>query len=212
MRLYKNRAIIFDFDGVLADSFDPLYALNFDAMRHVGHSFTRQNYRDLFIDNVHKNLRGMIPDHKKFKQFSKYKEERFPHYYKQVELFNFSKFLVRQLSRRSYLGIVSSTKKNFIEELLSREKLISFFAVVAGSDAVSKKEELIQTCEEMGSDASKTYFVTDTVGDLQLGKKLSFRTIAVTWGFHAPSLLKKAHPEAILEDPEELLNYFSGRN
>ena len=56
------RAVILDFDGVLADSFESLYRLNAFAFHHLGLPLNETNYRDLFNGNIHKELKILIGD------------------------------------------------------------------------------------------------------------------------------------------------------
>ena len=61
-----NKLIIFDFDGVLADSFDSFFPLLRDAAKSVGFSLTKKQYRDFFLGNVHQGLRNFIKDNNKY--------------------------------------------------------------------------------------------------------------------------------------------------
>jgi len=48
----KDKFILFDFDGVIADSFSAAFAVN----KKVFPSITEQEYRDRFLGNINKRL------------------------------------------------------------------------------------------------------------------------------------------------------------
>ena len=75
------KVIVFDFDGVLADSFDYFYSLIRDGMKHVGFSFTKKQYRDLFIGNVHQGFRNFINNDQKYLAFSEFRKTNYDRNY-----------------------------------------------------------------------------------------------------------------------------------
>lgn len=203
-------SIIFDFDGVLADSFETLFSLNSDALRLIGRSLTRKDYRALFSGNIHHGLRRLIDDDDARTKFNRFKKSNFSKYYSSAKLFPFAKNLAESLCKTRSLGIVSSTRKPFIERLLKKNKTRKFFKIVLGSTAHSKEKELAQAAAFMKVPGKRTIFVTDTAGDIKAGKKMGFRTFAVAWGFHGKAALRKARPENIFVDAAGLYRHLSG--
>jgi len=51
---YIIKAIIFDFDGVIHDTFEIAYKINLEVMEH---DIGRDEYRDLFNGNIYKNIK-----------------------------------------------------------------------------------------------------------------------------------------------------------
>ena len=135
-------SIIFDFDGVLADSFNELYEMNKKAMELMGEKFTQENYRDLFLGNVHDQLNKKIPQKKLKIQFDQFKNKNFSKYYKGVQLFPHAKKIINALEPKASLSIVSSTPKRLIIRLLKKQGLEKQFKTIHGSKATSKKNEL----------------------------------------------------------------------
>ena len=60
----KRGLIIFDFDGVLADSFETFYPLMRDMMKHVGFSLSPDQYRNFFIGHSFLHFNFHIPGFK----------------------------------------------------------------------------------------------------------------------------------------------------
>ena len=81
-----SKVVIFDFDGVLADSFHVLYHLNAFALQRVGLSLTESGYRWMFTGNIHERLRLLIGDKSKWQKCREIKERYFDDYYSRVKL------------------------------------------------------------------------------------------------------------------------------
>jgi phosphoglycolate phosphatase len=58
--------------------------------------------------------------------------------------------------------------------------------------------------KEYGLEPKECAFVTDTLGDLREAKKAKVPTIAVTWGYHGKTRLKKGSPNLMIHDFEDL--------
>ena len=64
--LNNNRLLIFDFDGVLADSFNCFYPMNKDAMASIGILLSEEEYRNLFLENIHQSFKDLISNNEKY--------------------------------------------------------------------------------------------------------------------------------------------------
>ncbi len=73
--------IIFDFDGVLADSFNTFYPLLRDAMKDAGLSLTPDQYRNLFMGNVHQGIKEFVGDDKKYRTAMEFRNSNYDKYY-----------------------------------------------------------------------------------------------------------------------------------
>ena len=81
----------------------------------------------------------------------------------------------------------------------------TFFSEVLGKEThKSKVEKFKMIFKEYGLKPEECIFVTDTLGDLREAKKVGVPTIAVTWGYHGKTRLKKGSPNLIIHDFEEL--------
>ncbi len=167
----------------------------------------REGYRDLFAVNIHQQFQEMIPANKR-SRFEKFKKAHFGPAYDKVKLFNFSEKLVKNLAKGANLAIVSSTPKAFILKLLKKHGLEGAFREVFGSESTSKAAELERAIELLGSAPGKTHFVTDTEGDIRVGKKLGMVPVAVSWGFHPKSRLAKRNPAMLIGTPSALNKFF----
>lgn len=191
----------------MADSFDLLYGLNATTFGDVGLSLTHDDYRDLFQVNVHSRLKELVPA-EKYAAFLDSKKRHFGPTYEKVALFDFAPDLIRRLSQVGNLIVVSSTPAAFLEKLLKKHGLESFFTKIFGSESMSKASEIEEGLKLLKATPIDAFFVTDTEGDLAVGQKLGLQTIAVTWGFHPSDRLAEKNPTKLIGEPEELLRFF----
>ena len=80
MKKNKN-LIIFDFDGVLADTFDTFYPLIKNSMNHIGLPFKPDQYRKLFIGNVHQGFKDFINNEETYLIFKEFRSANYDKYY-----------------------------------------------------------------------------------------------------------------------------------
>ena len=55
-----------------------------------------------------------------------------------------------------------------------------------------------------------TVFIGDSNHEIEVGKKLGIKTVAVTWGFNSENKLKSHNPDFIAHNSEELGGIISG--
>lgn len=190
------KAIIFDFDGVLIDTYD----ISFDIMKTIDKGITEQNFKDHFNGNAYKEERI------KFKQkdipiFFKKQKEKFT----SKHLFSIKKVL-KKLSDNFQLFIVSSTIDENIKYFLKIGNYDKFFQKILGATTHKLKVEKFKMIfSQFNLKPEECLFITDTVGDIIEARKVNIKTIGVTWGYHEKELLLKQKPFAVVDNAEELL-------
>lgn len=177
--------LIFDFDGVLIDSFDTAFRLIREMM--PGQDFTKADYLECFEGNVYENAKTakycfVIPGF--FEEYLK-------------RLINIPPMdgiaeLIRRLSETHVLTIVSSTRSSVIHEWLERYQLAGCFSDILGEDvSKSKVEKLNMLVEKYEMPKNRYLFITDTLGDLREAEKAGIASIAVSYGWHSEETLRK---------------------
>lgn len=195
----KIKLIIFDFDGVLADTFGTFYPLIRDSMKRVGLKISPDQYRKLFISNLHKGFKDLINDDSKYVIFSKFRKDNYDKYYYNTKnkaiLYRGARQLIEKISKNHILTIASSGKENNIKDLLKQNGINEFFSLVLANSSHSKEGMIKKILDKLDAKPEETTMVTDTVGDLRVAKKIGLKTIAVTWGFHSAKILKSEKPD-----------------
>ncbi len=204
----KKDLIIFDFDGVLADSFDTFYPLIRDGVAHVGLSLTPDQYRNLFTSNVHQGFRDFIKDDKKYMAFLEFRSSNYDKYYNAKLFPGVLKFL-KTIGKSNVLTIASSGRQKNIINLLKKNNIRNLFSLIIANGALSKVEMIKDILDKFPASLEKTFFITDTIGDIKVAKKCGLKTIAVTWGFHSEKMLKSANPDFIAKSFKEIQKILS---
>jgi len=206
-----KKLLVFDFDGVIADSLDILWEF-FDKINKKYKFFTFKN-KDELTTLWDQNLFETVT------KFGVSKEDFIKFYNEWVKLlilntekvkpFDELKPILEKLSQNNYLIIISSNDDKIINDFLKRNDLSEYFSSIYGTEwGISKKIKLEMALNEFKIPKGLTYFITDTIGDLKELKKFGIRTVAVTWGYHDKEKLEKARPNFIVKTPDELLELF----
>ena len=195
------KAIVFDFDGVIGDT----YELNFFVCQMIHEGLTKKEFEDHHNGNVYEQ--PVI----KFDS-----ENILVHTNKMQELFDAQHFfpikdLIARLSQRYLLFINSSADDNSLKRYLDLGGMTAYFKGVMGGETHRLKiEKFKMLFEEYGFSNEECVFVTDTIGDIEEGKKVGVKTIAVTWGYHNRRILEGSSPTFIVDSILELEKVIEG--
>lgn len=193
----NKKIVIFDFDGVIADTFSLCFKI-VDSREYI----TEPEYRRRFEGNVFDAKR-------KFKDPNTTLESFDAHYAPEVmkcETFKGIADAIKALSEKYTLVIVSSTDTVSIDSYLKSVNLRHYFKEILGSDVDRSKVKKIQTVlKDYKAEPADAIFITDTLGDIKEGDHCEVESIAVTWGYNHAEVLKRGRPYAIVNEPAELV-------
>jgi phosphoglycolate phosphatase len=194
------KLIIFDFDGVIADTFELHYQTTLKFIPNA----TRE---ELMAHSLNNPIE---------KPVIKFKKEDFEPYFELFsknftkELFFPVKQMIDELSKIYPLVIVSSTGDEAVEHAVELGGFKNDFKKIYGMNThTSKIEKFKMIFRDFGVTSDECIFITDTIGDIKEAKHLEIKTIAVTWGFHNREVLETAKPFAIIDTIEQLEKYIS---
>lgn len=201
----QKKFLLFDFDGVLTDSFNEAYSVTKSIRPWIT---TEDEYRDLFMGNVYEVLASheksdarLLTTQAEDGFFEKYFELM-----KHVDVIPAMREIIPVLAASHRLLIISSAYGYIIKDVLERGNLLHHFEEILGSDVERNKTKKIQTVfDRHGVDPSDALFITDTAGDVKEARKVNVDSVAVTWGYHNIDRLLTADPFAIVHSPQELL-------
>jgi phosphoglycolate phosphatase len=104
---------------------------------------------------------------------------------------------------------VLSNKADGLTKKVVTDKLPSIFKPVIGLTSESLKkpnpEVLLSICEKLELDIKKTFYIGDSVIDIQTAKNAGLISVVVTWGFQSKENLLMENPDYVIETPQELL-------
>lgn len=205
-----EKVIIFDFDGVLSDSFETLYEVNRLGSEHIGKRLSAEEYRSCYRGNIHQELKKFLDlDEEQNTTFREFKKSIIDTRYNSdtVKLFSFAANAIPLLAEQADLYIVSAIPDSVIENMLAKANLKHCFKKISSNNREGKRAEFKDIVSNY-PEGTKAFFVTDTVGDILEAQDLPVVTVGVSWGFQNPGLLTAAGATFIAHSPEELNSFF----
>jgi phosphoglycolate phosphatase len=197
-------AIIFDFDGTIADSFDfvvtflaagvklpplgykekqELRGLSMTVIaRRLGYSWWRLPFR---LVKGRRKMNGSI---------------------KQLQPFDGMAAVIRGLHADGHqLFIVSSNSVRNIRAFLRQHGLEDYFLEITGNVGLfGKAGALRRLLKKHRLQPATAVYIGDELRDVQAAQSIKLPIIAVSWGFARPNDLTAARPTAVAKAPAEL--------
>ncbi|MBR5086120.1 MAG: HAD family hydrolase [Muribaculaceae bacterium] len=209
--------IIFDFDGTIADTSRIILATMQATMRDRGlRVATRESIRKVIGVPLKDCFTHMYPDMSEIEAlecartycdiFDANKSSLTPTLFPDV---------AKTLTKLNYHGItmsVASSRGNAsLVELLEILKVRQYFTMVVGVDNVDKAkpnpEAVLYILKAMNVDTCETLMVGDMPVDIAMGKNANVKTCAVTYGNSSKKELEKSHPDYIIDNVDQLIDY-----
>lgn len=196
----KGKIILFDFDGVIVDSFK--LAFEVQKMLRSEINFSEDDYRKYFEGNVFDEQIKNDGESFDVEQFFKIYIPKLL----QLPIIDGIHEALIELSSKYGLIVISSTISNPICDWLAGHNLTQYFVEIMGADVhKSKIEKIKMVFEKYGIGVNDCVFITDTLGDLREASKLGIRSLAVTYGFHNEATLLKGDPAGLVRKPQDLI-------
>ena len=202
----RYRLVVFDFDGTLADSLGPAVELfnrlapdlrlkpitDIEAARTTPtRKFFRQHgIRFWRLPRVIRAFQAAAAEHAD-----------------QIRLHDGVAAVLEGLRASGHrLGVLSSNREDTIRACLRAAGVEHHFDFVIGYPKLfGKAKALRRILKRERIDRAEVLFVGDELRDVEAGRKARVQTVAVTWGFHAESLLTGGGPTFVVREPGELL-------
>ena len=103
-------------------------------------------------------------------------------------------------------GILTSNSTENVEAFLEAKGMRDLFTFISSTSKLSGKHKHLRAIEKTFSlDRSKMLYVGDETRDIRASKKAGIHVAAATWGFNSPEALQSQKPTFLLESPEDLL-------
>lgn len=197
-----KKFILFDFDGVIADSFRPAFEIQKMICPHL----TEDIYRKRFEGNINDWEEPINVHTEECRHDIDFFAEYIPRMKNEVQIVPGMKEVIIELEKTYTLIVISSTITSPIQEFLEGYDLANNFAQIMGNDVhKSKVEKMKMVFEKYGVEAKNCVFITDTLGDMHEAGKMEVGAIGITWGFHTPETLQRGKPFSLVEKPNDLL-------
>ena len=203
------KAVIFDWDGTLADTRKVVVASFQKALKEidceVGDEFIEQRigigsartFKEILL------WKKADFDEKLIKLLSKNKIQNEIELSASIRLFPGSKQLLELLYGRVKLGLASSNDRAVIRKMLRTTNTERFFsAVLTAEDVLNPKpdpEIFLKCAKILKAIPEKCVVVEDSVFGIMAAKRAKMRCAVVLTGVHSRKMLEKLNPDLVLD-------------
>jgi len=202
--------LIFDYDGVLADTLDDLLLFGQEACNKLGvkHLVTRDDVNNLDLMSFATYGRACeVPEHL-VDAFVKICLAAFAEKNSPPAIFPGLSSVVRSLSINHRIAIVTTNSSQNVNDFLVEHGLDRLIDAVYGVDSPGSKAQKIVMARNQLLENKKqesVYMVGDSLSDVLAAKEASVTSIVVTWGHQRLENLLRGNPDYVVSSPHELI-------
>ena len=217
----KNiKAIIFDFDGTIADTIDALkHGINL-TMNALGYpESTREDVLAHINHGARELIRRSLPlslqeDEEKVTEVLAFYRQMYDKVYMETKTtYEGIPEVFSALHERGYLLAILSNKPDAYMPPLAKALLPDgTYQISRGQrPGVAAKPDpncVFTLTDELGVLPSECAFVGDSNVDMQTAKNAGLLAVGVTWGYRSEEILRDAGADLVVHQPPELLELF----
>jgi phosphoglycolate phosphatase-like HAD superfamily hydrolase len=208
-----NNLIIFDFDGVLADSLASMLNYAKQVCRELGISATPSKADLEALEKMEFSEFGCqlgIPGDQ-IGIFVARNHQLFSESEDPVPIKPGMETVIPALAEDHSLAIITGNSCKLVERFLDANQLRSCFQTILCAEHEGNRTEKIQQVKNLaGTPSNCTYMVGDAVSDIYAAQAAGIKSIAVSWGHQSRGKLSQAGPDMIIDEPEDLLRDLLG--
>jgi HAD superfamily hydrolase (TIGR01509 family) len=210
-RRFSARAVLFDWDGTLVNSYGADSRAYLFMFRALGIEWGLDDLARHYSPNWYRVYRAARLPRAKWDEADRlwtlaYKREN-------PRLMPCARQMIRALQREFVLGIVTSGNRPRVRKQLRDFELADYFsACVCCEDAAQRKPHpapLNLALERIGLNPSECVYVGDTAEDIEMSRRAGVRPIGVLGPFPTAERVRSAKPDAILDSIRELPRYLN---
>jgi len=204
----KTKFILFDFDGTIADTVNPIVDILNDLSEHFGYKkidketlehFRNQRNQDALKATGIRPYKILLIAKRVRREIQKNINEIKP-------VAGIERALAGLVQDGHRIGIVTTGLKKNVEVFLKSNGFKNFEFVYAGKRFFSKGKILKRLLKKHRLSASEVVYVGDQTSDIEAAKQAGIKIIAVGWGFNSEAVLLHNNPDAFVKSPGELAN------
>jgi phosphoglycolate phosphatase len=199
--------ILFDFDGVFADTLGDLLQFGQEACDELGvkHTATLDDLNSLEIMSFATYGQQLeVPEHlvDEFvhRCLRKFGEKKSP-----PAIFNRLDEVIRALSVDNAIGVITGNSSENVKAFLAAHQLERHIQAIYGVDSPgSKAEKISQAQSQFAANGEAVFMVGDSASDIRAAKEAGVKSIAVSWGHQSAETLIRAGPDYLVHSPQQL--------
>jgi phosphoglycolate phosphatase len=204
--------ILFDFDGVLADTLADMLRFAQEVCDELGvsHRVVQTDLSELEVMSFATFGRACGMPEELVDEFVRRCTGKFARKPAPPAIFNGLADVLRTLAEKHVLGVVSGNIESNVRAFLKEHGLEGCFRAVYGVDLPGSKAEKIWLAKsQFAAEAGPVFMVGDSLSDIQAARAAGVKSIAVGWGHQSLAKLVGAGPDAVVRSPDELIEITS---
>ena len=204
--------ILFDFDGVLADTLADMLRFAQEVCDELGveHRVVQTDLSELEVMSFATFGRACGMPENLVDEFVRRCTGKFAQKPAPPAIFNGLGQVLRKLAESHVLAVVSGNTESNVRTFLKEHGLEGCFRALYGVDLPgSKAEKILMAMSQFAAEAGTVFMVGDSLSDIQAARAAGVKSIAVGWGHQSLGRLAGAGPDAIARLPEELIEITS---
>jgi phosphoglycolate phosphatase len=202
--------ILFDFDGVLADTLADMLRFAQEVCDELGvdHKVVQSDLSDLEVMSFATFGRACEVPEELVSEFVRRCTGKFADKKSAPDIFHGLDTVVRKLAGKNVLAVVTGNTEGNVRAFLAEHRLDDCFGAVYGVDMPgSKAEKILMAIDQYAVEKNNVFMIGDSLSDIQAAKAAGVTSIAVGWGHQRVEMLAGAGPDGIVYEPQELLQY-----
>jgi phosphoglycolate phosphatase len=195
--------VVFDFDGTIADTFE--------VMREEGNKILGRYNITIDAEEARKVGLRKIIFKSKFpiieipKCLIELRQNIRARVISNVKTFPGMPEVLKDLSLKYTLGVVSSNAQENINGFLEKNDLIKYFEIIYSDSSLFGKQRILKRlCSKFDLSSAEVLYIGDEDLDIQAAKRLGIKIIAVSWGYNSLERLREEFPDGLVEKVSKL--------
>jgi phosphoglycolate phosphatase len=204
-----DKVVLFDFDGTIIDSVEATYEVFKEYVEMHGKSFiSYQEFRQRFTTDWISFLKKFDIDINDEDQNINHLIEQYLHAIQKAKIDPIIAKTIRSLKEQGYtIGIVSASLESVIKNKLHSEGIFVDLIISGFELKITDKTQLLQiTLNKLPVDPDNILYIGDMTDDIQAGKNVGIKVIALTTGVHSKKELEAAGAETVVSDSRILFD------
>ena len=203
--------IIFDYDGVLADTLEDLLQFGQEACNKLGvkHVVTKGDLNNLEVMSFATYGRACEVPEYLVDEFVKICLNCFADKKSPPAIFTGLSNVISYLAVNHKIAIVTTNSSQNVNAFLDKHGLDGLIHAVYGVDSPGSKAQKIAMAQHRLLENRKqeaVFMVGDASSDVLAAKEASVTSVAVTWGHQSLENLLRAEPDFVVNSPHDLIN------
>ena len=207
-----KKVLIFDFDGVIADSLAPMLRYAEQVCQELGFPChpTKKDLESLERMEFSEFGRQLGIPEDKIEIFVSCNHELFYNRQEPLTIIAGMEVVIRESYRAATLSIITGNSCKVVDKfLIAYELKDEFKTILCAEDEGNRAEKILRIKALYNGSNSEYYMIGDAISDIRAARRAGIKSVAVGWGHQSKRKLITGNPDFIVDQPEDLLKLFA---